>query len=541
QANPDTNVKWEELEVTVQADNKVEVKARATSSHYQGTTTLSYAVQTPKKEVREVVQNNLGEKTAVLTNDNVLEAVKQANPDANVKWEELEVTVQADNKVEVKARATSSHYQGTTTLTYTVSVQDEKNEENVEQALSNSQKYRTQQNITEQDVSNDQLINAIQTQKNNKPHSSLNQLTLAGQKLVKDKKTEKQEPLVQQVLTKLQEHRNQKGIPVKEVTDSKLKEEILNELKTKTNPQPNELDEIVNVLKTKLLDCFTVEPSDNGKTIKNKTFRAEYDVKGNKIQSRGYKETDDEEYPMYVEENDNNEELLEIDWESDHTYDAEYDVNGKKIQSRGLKSEGVVDWKSYHTYDVRYDGNKIQSRGYKSENVVDWTSSQTYDAEYDVKENEIQRRHYQKVDGQGNPVVNWKSDHTYDAQYDVNGNKIQSRGFKEMDNEGNLVVNWNSSRTWDAQYDVNGKQIQKRSYKKSDNEDAHAINWTSSQTYDFEYDINGNTIESRRYKETDDDDNPVVNWLSSNTYDVEYDTNGNKKITNYDEFGNKKT
>ncbi|MEC4558805.1 MAG: hypothetical protein U9532_01285 ['Conium maculatum' witches'-broom phytoplasma] len=74
---------------------------------------------TPKQQVNAVVKNDLGEKDAALNNDNVLEALKQANPDTNVKWNELEVTVQADHKVEVKARTTSSHYEGTTTLTYT--------------------------------------------------------------------------------------------------------------------------------------------------------------------------------------------------------------------------------------------------------------------------------------------------------------------------------------------------------------------------------------------------------------------------------------
>ncbi|NWN45563.1 hypothetical protein, partial [Candidatus Phytoplasma pruni] len=251
-------------------------------------------------------------------------------------------------------------------------VDNRKKERNTlrEKALTGAKEYRTQQNITEQDASNDQLINAIQTQQNNKPHSSLHELTLVGQKLVKDKKTEKQEPLIQRVLTNLKDYRKQKGIPVKEVTDEKLKEEILKELKKQPNSQPNELE---NKLKTKLLDCFTVETTENGIHM----------------QKRGYTGVDNDGKPI-------------VKWNSYDTWDAQYDKNGKQTQKRS------------------YTGIDEQGKP-----IVKWNSYDTWDAQYDVNGKPTQQRRYTGVDAQGNPVANWTS--SWDKVYDDNGNPTQSR------------------------------------------------------------------------------------------------------------------
>ncbi len=216
----------------------------------------------------------------------------------------------------------------------------------------------------------------------------MNELTLVGQKLVKDKKLGLglQEPLVQQVLAKLKEYRNEKEIPVKEVTDEKLKDDILKELKTQPNLQLNEFE---NKLKTQLLDCFTVESTENEK----------------KIKKRVYQEIDAHNHPV-------------VNWNSSDTYDKEYIENQNQtiVKSRNFKildneTEPIVDWDSF---------------------FFNW------DATYDEYGNQIKNIKYTGLESYGKPKIDYASFFTWDATYDENGNQITTRKYNGLDSNGNL-------------------------------------------------------------------------------------------------------
>ncbi|NWN46056.1 hypothetical protein HR065_03145, partial [Candidatus Phytoplasma pruni] len=559
-----TNAKWEQLNVAVDTTKKqVEVTAKSDSVNYTGKQTVSYTVPVTKVNVNSVVNSGLGKQNTVLDNrTSAASAVHTKYPTLNMS----EVTVTVNNEdannrtVTVKARQNSDKYTGSVTLTYTVNDDYTPTNDRFLEALHNAQQFRAQQNITEQEVSDEIFKDKIYKKILQEPDSSSNQLTLVGQKLVQDKKTEKQNTLVEQVLHKFKAQREAKDIPSEHLTDEKLKEEILKELKKQPNYQPNELE---NKLKTKLLDCFTVETTENGKIIKKRGYQ-EVDEQGRPIVKWNSSNTWDKEY--------NNEKMPItsrrykgikdgqpiVDWKSSDTWERSYHLIEEdkiKIQSRGYQEANgqdnpVVDWESPNTWDKENDdkGNTTKSIVYQYqrldggvvEHIVNWKSLNTWDKVYNDANKPTQSRGYLGINGEGDLIVDCKSPNTWDKEYDDDGDEIKSRRFKGVDGENNLIVDWKSSDTWDQEWVfVQGEGITLKNIhyqEEKDEQENLIVDWTNGNTFDLTItpiDNEGKKYQCRGYQGVDDDGNPIVDWKSGNTWDYETDRDKNKTKNRY--------
>ncbi|NWN45487.1 hypothetical protein HR065_00105, partial [Candidatus Phytoplasma pruni] len=249
----------------------------------------------------------------------------------------------------------------------------------------------------------------------------------------------------------------------------------------------------------------------------SKSIKRLYDDKGNIIQNRQLK----------VSATDGS---YEVNWSSDQTWDAEYDVNGNQIKRRGFKnkSDGTREINLSNSWDAKYDqnGNKTQNRKLKSLNSdgsveVDWNSFDTWDEAFDPAGNKIKHLEYKLQNGE--PVIDWSKSQT--LEYNALRKITKSYRYRNENEK-----DWTHDDTYTSSWDERGNQLQNLKYLASGE-----VDWAHDETGSAQYNSKNLPIKIFKYKATGE-----IDWTHEGTCDIEYDEQGNLlRYIRYDEKGNK--
>ncbi|NWN45790.1 hypothetical protein HR065_01700, partial [Candidatus Phytoplasma pruni] len=376
-------------------------------------------------------------------------------------------------------------------------------------ALPAAQEYRQQQNITVEEVSDQFLKDAIKAKQTKTPTSTLEELTQEAKQLVDDRLTERKN-LRDQALNDAQTYREKQSITVEEVSDEILR----NAIQTKQNNEPTSiLEELTQVAKQLVDDRITERVNLRNQAFSNsQTYREQKNITVEEVSDQTLRDKIQNQQTQTP--TSTLEELTQVTKQL-------LDFTNHKKKMAFIK-ESLSICKNYR-----------EEKGFTPDEITDVNLTEVALAQLQSNPNSEKEEFVNSMKAlidlftvetneTGKKITKWKNKtediKDWDIQYNNNENETKILKLK-YDDQGK-IINWIHEDTYTTSFDKKGRPIGLFRHKQNGD-----VEWENPQTTTIEYNQLKKTF--KKYKQ-----DGSVDWTHPKTYTVELFSDG-KKLTKF--------